>query len=169
MHAMTVYKETITEGLGFHDTASLSDLSDYIKVLFDKTCEVVCNRPSLSEEERHIFEDKAKTFECSFKDILTISDKQIRETALRAAVSALTIGYYHAGSPQVLQEIEKEFQKERTKSANTARRLPDIPEIIKRELRKRKPECMNKPSITANAIWPAVMKEIKKLPKIPEG
>jgi hypothetical protein len=93
---MTFHKATIIDGIGVRSEASAHYIDEYTRELFEKTCEAVLKRPNISNEERHLFEAEAETFARSLDDICKIKDKQTRETAHRAAMSALSIGYFHA-------------------------------------------------------------------------
>jgi hypothetical protein len=60
---------------------------------------------ALSEKEKWLFEGEANVFEEYLAAILGIKDTRIKYAALRVAISALRIGYYHADRAAVVSEI----------------------------------------------------------------
>lgn len=133
---MTIYRETLKENLGLRGEFSASDISEFTEILFERTCKAVRERQQMSPQERTLFEQHANEFAESLRVILADSDVDSRRAALRAAISALSIGYYHAGSPRLLNEMRRKFDSERAKHARDARQVPPvIQEIINRRAR----------------------------------
>jgi hypothetical protein len=146
-------------------------LNEFINLYIEHICEKVLARPNLSEKERNWFNGEVETLTNNITQIIASGDEQQREAALRAVLSALFTGYYHSGGPQILQEVNREFQKERTKQANSARRRPDIQKIIDARVQaawQASPELMNRPYATADAICATVIYDVNQLSSVPD-
>ena len=171
---MAAGKETTIVGLIPHDNPSLTDVASYAKLLFDETCKAVRALATLPEEQRRIFEDHAAKFERSLEAILSINDKHAQWAALNAAISALSIGYYHPGNPEVARELKSRLMKEHTAPANAVRRGP-IGKIIDSHARRETNRrgfggdygYTKKTIITA--ILRDVLKEVSKLDAVPDN
>jgi hypothetical protein len=125
----------------------------------------------MPEYERQYFEDTAKNFEEVLKAILGIENKQGRDAGLTAAMSALSIGYFHAGNQNVLREIDDAFRKRQTKLANERWQLDEIKNIIEQEAQDRlalQPDLKGKAGKIALAIFSKVIKRVSRLEKIPD-
>jgi hypothetical protein len=164
---MAIFEETITDGFGCQDSTSAIDLDEFTKVLFEHTCKTVRDRSKMPEYEQEYFEDTVKKFEQALGAILAIEDKKTREAALTAALSALSIGYFHAGNQNVLRDINEKH----TRRANEGRRQPQIEEIIIRHTetyRQRFPSYKENNEGTAKGICKEVAVDVIALPKRPK-
>jgi hypothetical protein len=132
----------------------------------------VLGRPKLSKKERNWFVGEVKTLIKNLRKIRVSNDAQQREAALRAIMSALAIGYYHAGGTQILRELEGAFRQKLIKPANWGRSRPDIDQIIDRharDYRSNYPKYVGNNEGTAKRIYDDVYDEIDRLPDLPKN
>ncbi len=168
--------ETTTESQILRDHPSLTDMARYAKLLFDDTCKAVRDIAALPEGQQRVFEDHANKFERSLATILSIDDKQEQTAALEAAISALSIGYYHPGNSDVMRVLNTAFRKQQTAPANAARKGV-IGTIIAFNIQTQISICersygKGKHGYTRKTIIPvilkSVIKEVGKLDPVPE-
>jgi hypothetical protein len=122
MHAVTVYKVEIVDGLIVADEAEF-DWEAYVRLLFERTREAVRQRPKTPAFDSNAFETEARDFAENLDAITKIGDKPARLSALRAAAAALALGFYHAGNGEVLRALQAERGREGGKKSVAARRV----------------------------------------------
>lgn len=91
-----------------------------------------------------------------------------RATISAAVETAFAIGLVVSQS-QVAQEIQGEWQRERTRAANQGRRAESVQKIVEEEARKLWARKKRNLGDTANVIRPRVMRRVAMLEKVPRA
>jgi len=148
---MTEFKE----GLDDSDDSVEIHLEAYVRWLFDRTLDAVCQTPKTSAVDDEAIKIQASEFAEKFEAIKKIDDQSARFSALSAAAAALELGFYHAGNREVLRALQAERGRKGGQKSVAVRREGMHWKVHARELAeeavKRDPNLSA--GKVADAIW----------------
>jgi len=126
----------------------------------------------LDEKERQQLRESLTKFETYFAEIIQSKDKCDKQTVLRVVEQTLLIGMRCNLTPERLEKLQAEINRQRTTSAHAARRADCIQTIIERRARElwhRKPSFKGNNNGTATEICENVLTDVAALENIPNG